>query len=127
MGIFALTWTALHLMQPKELVPWRYNFEGAVQEAKASKLPIFMDFTASWCGPCQAMRHTTWADPLVAKALTAYVPLSIDIDANPNLAAEFGVQTIPSFFVFDAESGKILKEYREGALAAGEFLRWLKR
>ena len=59
---------------------------------------VFVDFFASWCGPCKMLA------PEIEKLADAYkgkaAILKIDVDKEPNLAAAYGVQSIPSLFVF---------------------------
>jgi hypothetical protein len=79
-------------LRPKEIIPWRDDFAAATAEARRDNKPVFAYFTASWCGPCQKLKSTTWADKDVDAALRDYVPARIDIDRNPDLADKYGVQ-----------------------------------
>lgn len=113
-------------LTPREIIPWRTDYAQAVQEAKASHKPLFLYFTADWCGPCQSLRHTTWADHDVERALRAYVPVKLDIDAASNrpLVQEYVHDAIPCFVVFQAD-GSVQKS-SIGALEPDDFLAWLK-
>jgi thioredoxin-like negative regulator of GroEL len=109
----------------KELVPWRSDWEAARAEAVRERKPVFVYFTAEWCGPCQQLRRTTWSDRRVAEALgTAYVPVRIDIDRQPGLAREYNVEAIPWFAVLD-EQGRPVRAW-SGWVDADDFLKWLK-
>jgi thioredoxin len=58
---------------------------------------VLVKFGADWCGPCKAL------EPQLAKyaASPGAVPVaSVDIDAEPALAARFGVQGLPTTIVF---------------------------
>lgn len=58
---------------------------------------VFIDFYASWCGPCKMLA------PEIEKLADAYegkaAVLKIDVDQEPNLAARYGVQSIPNLFL----------------------------
>ena len=58
---------------------------------------VVVDFTASWCGPCQriAPRYAELAEELADDALL----VKVDVDENAELAARMGVQVLPTFIV----------------------------
>ena len=121
-GISALT-------RPSPIIPWRSNWSDAQAEARRSGKPVFAYFTADWCGPCQRMKHTTWADAGVEAALRDYVPVMVDVDRQPDLARKY-VPTprnleggIPAFRVLD-QNGQIARE-AVGAMPPEDFLKWL--
>ena len=121
-GVSALT-------RPSPIIPWHTDWSAAQAEAQKSGKPVFAYFTADWCGPCQRMKHTTWADASVETALRDYVPVMVDVDRQPELARRY-VPTpqnlnggIPAFRVLD-QNGQILRE-AVGAMPPEEFLKWL--
>lgn len=75
------------------------NFEGEVVKTKGK---VMVDFWATWCGPCQM------AGPVVDSLADDYkgkVKIGkLDVDANPKVAAQFGVMSIPTVILF--EDGK---------------------
>ena len=79
---------------------------GTSQPADAR--PMLIDFTASWCPPCQAMKQTVWPADDVVEAAKAYRPVVIDIDRHPELAARFGVDSIPNVMVLSPDGAKVL-------------------
>ncbi|HZZ41513.1 MAG TPA: thioredoxin family protein [Tepidisphaeraceae bacterium] len=109
----------------KEIVEWRGDFEKARAEAAEKHQPVFLYFTAEWCGPCQEMRRTTWADKNVAQELGGkYVPVRLDLDREKELAGKYHVEAIPWFAVLD-EEGRVVK-MTDGYMESGEFLEWLR-
>ncbi|MFF3227685.1 thioredoxin family protein [Nocardia suismassiliense] len=66
--------------------------------------PAVLHFSADWCGPCVAVRRVV-ADVTGQLAESAQPPLDIeiDIDADPVLAKELNVLSLPTTFVFDSE------------------------
>jgi thiol:disulfide interchange protein len=111
--------------RPDEIVPWRTSYPAALEEARGGGKRAFVYFTASWCGPCQTMKHTTWADREVEAALRDFVPVKVDIDEHPDLARQYNVDGVPTFVVLDA-TGTVLRDW-SGASPPAEFLQELKR
>lgn len=107
-----------------EIVPWRTDIAAAQAEAKQSNRPLLMYFTATWCGPCQSLRHTTWADPAVEEALRQYVPLKVDIDQHRDVAMDYHVEAVPHFVLLSPEGRP--QRLASGAMDSADFLSWLK-
>ena len=59
---------------------------------------VFVDFWAAWCGPCKAIA------PVLEELAEDYQGrvkiVKVDVDANPQSAARFGIRSIPTLFVF---------------------------
>ena len=129
-GLFFIlvAFTGVSLMmkatRPKEIVPWRSDYGTAVQEARAAGKPAFVYFTATWCGPCQTMKHTTWADKEVEAALRGFVPVKVDLDQQPEVARQFAVEAIPAYVVLDPAGAPVAAW--DGAMPPAHFLSQLK-
>lgn len=72
------------------------NFEA---EALQSATPVFVDFWAPWCGPCQMM------NPIIEELSQTYDPAKIkmaklNVDDNTVTAGKYQVLSIPTFLVF---------------------------
>ncbi len=69
------------------------QFEEAIQ----SESLTIVDFWAVWCGPCRVLK------PLLHKIAGEHPEiqlLTVDVDANWNLAAEYDINSIPAVFMF---------------------------
>jgi hypothetical protein len=112
-------------MRPKEIVPWRTDFAASVEEARRENKPVMAYFTATWCGPCQTLKHTTWADKGVAAALEKFVPVKIDVDRQPELAQKYVTEGIPAFAVIDPDGTP--RKAAVGAMPPADFVAWLNK
>ena len=85
--------------------------ENDISVCKDKDCYLLFYFTATWCGPCQKIKPllekiSEGADP---DKLEVYM---IDIDENDNLASEFKIRSVPSFYLY---KDKDLKGQTAGA------------
>ncbi len=71
------------------------NFESEVLQ---SSVPVLVDFTATWCGPCRALA------PIIEKVADDYQGKvkvgKIDIDQTPEITRKYGVRSVPTIILF---------------------------
>ncbi len=71
------------------------NFQ---QEVLDSDIPAVVDFWAEWCGPCKMIAPSLEE---LSEELSGNVKITkLNIDENPDLAAQFGVRSIPTLVIF---------------------------
>jgi len=73
------------------------NFE---QEVLSSNVPVLVDFTATWCGPCKALAPIV--DQLADELSGSVKVGKLDIDDSPLTAGKYGVRGVPTVMVFKA-------------------------
>ena len=83
---------------------YRFNENNFENEVMKSEIPVLIDFYADWCGPCRMMA------PVVEQFAEEYEGSikigKINVDEESELAARFGVQSIPSFIFI--KDGKVV-------------------
>ncbi len=78
------------------------NFQ---EEVLNSEKPVLLDFWASWCGPCRMVRPVV--DEIADERSDIKVG-KINVDEQSELAAQFGVMSIPTLVVM--KNGKIVSQ-----------------
>ena len=78
------------------------NFQNEVLN---SEKPVLLDFWASWCGPCRMVSPIV--DEIAAERGDIKVG-KVNVDEQPELAAQFGVMSIPTLVVM--KGGKVANQ-----------------
>lgn len=60
--------------------------------------PVLVDFTATWCGPCQILAPSL--DHLAKDFSGSLTVVKVDVDRRPTIAARFGIQGVPTLILF---------------------------
>ena len=75
------------------------NKDDFINKVLNSEKPVLVDFWAEWCCPCKQL------GPLVDEASIEFqdkiVVCKMDVDANRETAAEYGIRSIPTLMIFE--------------------------
>ncbi|MEP2945226.1 MAG: thioredoxin [Lentilitoribacter sp.] len=93
------------------------NFQAEVIE---STTPVVVDFWAEWCGPCKMIAPSLEE---ISNEMGDKVKIAkLNIDENPDLAAQFGVRSIPTLAMF---KGGEVSDIKVGALPKTGLSSWI--
>src|SRR5258706_5150092 len=92
------------------------------EQLMSSPQPVFVDFGATWCGPCRII------GPIVEELAPSYqgkaVIAKMDVDNNPDVPQRLGVTSIPTLMMF--KNGKLV-DRAVGAMPRGELQKFIDR
>lgn len=87
------------------MTPLNVTSQNFQQDVVESTVPVLLDLWAPWCGPCRAIA------PVLEEMATAYAGRltigKINVDEEPQLAAQFGVRGIPTMLLM--QNGQIVR------------------
>lgn len=74
----------------------------ALEEMISDGVPFVIDFTSAWCGPCRLMRKVM--DDVEKQFTGDLRVLKVEVNANKQMAGNFGIRGVPTVMLFDGSS-----------------------
>jgi YHS domain-containing protein/thiol-disulfide isomerase/thioredoxin len=78
-------------------IAWRDDYGGALEEARASNRPVWIQFTGPWCPNCVRMERDSFPDAdIIDHTQRSFVPLKLRSDVHERLALDFNLSGLPA-------------------------------
>lgn len=87
-----------------------------------SEIPVLVDFSAEWCGPCKMMKPIL--SDLKSQMGEQVRIIKIDVDQNPQISSAYAIQGVPTLMVF--KKGQMLWR-QSGVVSAPDLMRVIQK
>lgn len=93
-------------------VRWERGFEDAARKAHRAGKPLIVDFWAEWCGWCDRLDRTTYADPFVARRTQDFVVVKVNTEGSRReveVALKYEVSNLPTILFLSPEGRQLMR------------------
>jgi thiol-disulfide isomerase/thioredoxin len=104
---------------------WTADWDTALARARRESRPVLVTFVTSWCPYCTKMRDETWRASSVLDRLADVVPVRLDAEREPALAARYGIEGFPVQLLLSPD-GAVLGR-ADGYQTPRQLLDWMDR
>ena len=99
--LFVIIFLATAICVNAQSIEWLKDFDEASRISQESGKPMLLDFTASWCKPCQQMEKTFWTRSDIIELSKNFVAVKVNFDNERSLTRKYFVSAIPNVTTTD--------------------------
>lgn len=111
MVVFFFSFSGILDLSAQEITFFEGKYDEALKQAQEEGKPVFIDFYATWCGPCKELARTVFTDPEIKAYYDGhFVCVRVDVDKEKKLADKYKIMSMPTL-VFLNSKGKEIKRF----------------
>ncbi len=84
------------------------EWKAAFATARSQRRLVFVDYFATWCGPCKFMDERVFTRDDVKEQLANYVTLRVDVDKSA-IARSQNIRVMPSYVIYDPGERQLIR------------------
>lgn len=112
------------------VVQWESDIQAAAARSRATRQPMLIQVTATWCGYCQQMKRETYTNQGLINGINRdFIAVMVDADANRELMERMGIKSLPTTLVVlpNLQVVERLEGFQSAAQLQGSLSKHLQR